>query len=250
MSEREENKMNEKNEKNEKNEANEKNEKEELVNLVNKEKLDIADLLAVMRILRSDGGCPWDIEQTHASLRKNLVEETYEVCEAIDNSDMTLLREELGDLLFQVVFHARIAEENGLFDFDDIVNDICRKMIVRHDHVFGNTHYQNLDEQLSGWDAIKMQTKNQNSTADALDGVARTLPSLMRAQKFAHKLARAGKNIGETAGPDKMDGREAAKQIFSLCAACDRTGLDAEREVYDLCEEIIRSTREEETVNK
>lgn len=223
------------------------NEKEELLN---KEKLDIADLLAVMRILRSDGGCPWDIEQTHTSLRKNLVEETYEVCEAIDNSDMTLLREELGDLLFQVVFHARIAEENGLFDFGDVVNDICRKMIVRHDHVFGNTHYQNLDDQLSGWDAIKMQTKNQTSTADALDSVARTLPSLMRAQKLAHKLAKAGKNIGETAETANVDGREVANQIFSLCTACDRSGLDAEREVYDLCEDIIRSTREEETVNK
>lgn len=226
------------------------NEKEELLN---KEKLDIADLLAVMRILRSDGGCPWDIEQTHASLRKNLVEETYEVCEAIDNSDMTLLREELGDLLFQVVFHARIAEENGLFDFGDVVNDICRKMIVRHDHVFGNTHYQNLDEQLSGWDAIKMQTKNQTSTADTLDSVARTLPSLMRAQKLAHKLAKSGKKIGETAETAEtanINGREAANRIFLICASCDRSGLDAEREVYDLCEDVIRSIREEETVNK
>lgn len=203
--------------------------------LSNKERYDISDLLDIMRILRSQGGCPWDAEQTHTSLRKNLVEECYEVCEAIDNNDAALLREELGDLLFQVVFHARIAEEDGLFDFSDVVHDIAKKMVVRHDHVFGDKHYESLDEQLKGWDAIKMQTKNQETLAQSLDSVARTLPSLMRAQKLAHKLEK----YGVTYDIENIDAEDGAKEIYRLCADMDKQGIDAERTLYDLCEGVI-----------
>ena len=98
----------------------------------------VADLLEIMKILRAEDGCPWDKEQTHESIRKNLIEETYEVVEAIDNSDDALMREELGDLLLQVVFHARIAQENGYFDFDDVCNDVCKKLIIRHPHIFAD----------------------------------------------------------------------------------------------------------------
>lgn len=203
--------------------------------LSNKERYDISDLLDIMRILRSQGGCPWDAEQTHTSLRKNLVEECYEVCEAIDNNDAALLREELGDLLFQVVFHARIAEEDGLFDFSDVVHDIAKKMVVRHDHVFGDKHYESLDEQLKGWDAIKMQTKNQETLAKSLDSVARTLPSLMRAQKLAHKLEK----YGVTYDIENIDAEDGAKEIYRLCADMDKQGIDAERTLYDLCEGVI-----------
>lgn len=203
--------------------------------LSNKERYDISDLLDIMRILRSQGGCPWDAEQTHTSLRKNLVEECYEVCEAIDNNDAALLREELGDLLFQVVFHARIAEEDGLFDFSDVVHDIAKKMVVRHDHVFGDRHYESLDEQLKGWDAIKMQTKNQETLAQSLDSVARTLPSLMRAQKLAHKLEK----YGVTYDIENIDAEDGAKEIYRLCADMDKQGIDAERALYDLCEDVI-----------
>lgn len=203
--------------------------------LSNKERYDISDLLDIMRILRSQGGCPWDAEQTHTSLRKNLVEECYEVCEAIDNNDAALLREELGDLLFQVVFHACIAEEDGLFDFSDVVHDIAKKMVVRHDHVFGDRHYESLDEQLKGWDAIKMQTKNQETLAQSLDSVARTLPSLMRAQKLAHKLEK----YGVTYDIENIDAEDGAKEIYRLCADMDKQGIDAERALYDLCEDVI-----------
>lgn len=203
--------------------------------LSNKERYDISDLLDIMRILRSQGGCPWDAEQTHTSLRKNLVEECYEVCEAIDNNDAALLREELGDLLFQVVFHARIAEEDGLFDFSDVVHEIAKKMVVRHDHVFGDKHYESLDEQLKGWDAIKMQTKNQETLAQSLDSVARTLPSLMRAQKLAHKLEK----YGVTYDIENIDAEDGAKEIYRLCADMDKQGIDAERTLYDLCEGVI-----------
>lgn len=208
------------------------NEKEALSN---KERYDISDLLDIMRILRSEGGCPWDAEQTHVTLRKNLVEECYEVCEAIDNNDAALLCEELGDLLFQVVFHARIAEEDGLFDFSDVVHDIAKKMVVRHDHVFGDKHYDSLDEQLSGWDRVKMQTKNQETLAQSLDSIARTLPSLMRAQKLTHKLAKNGVKFDI----ESTDAHDGAKEIYRICAEMDKQGIDAERALYDLCERVI-----------
>ena len=156
----------------------------------NKEKYDINDLLEVMKILRSENGCPWDREQTHKSIRADLIEETYEVVEAIDNDDPALLREELGDLLLQVVFHARIAEEDGIFNFSDVCNDVCEKMIVRHPHVFADVKADNTEEVLKNWDAMKMQTKDQKTPAQSMDSVARTLPSLMRAQKLSKKAGK------------------------------------------------------------
>ncbi len=103
-----------------------------------KDRYGIQDLLKIMEMLRAPGGCPWDREQTHESIRKNMIEETYEVVEAIDNQDSELLKEELGDVLLQVVFHSRIEQEAGRFDFDDVCDGICKKLIVRHPHVFGD----------------------------------------------------------------------------------------------------------------
>ena len=148
-----------------------------------KDAYTISDLLEIMRILRAPDGCPWDRVQTHESIRGNFIEETYEVIEAIDKADYTLMREELGDVLMQVIFHSIMEEEAGRFTFDDVCDEVCKKLIVRHPHVFGNVDAETPEEVLRNWDAIKMQTKSQEQVADSVDDVAKSLPALMRAQK-------------------------------------------------------------------
>ena len=157
-----------------------------------KERYDINDLLRIMEILRSENGCPWDREQDHKSIRKDFLEEVYEVCEAIDLDDSELMKEELGDVLLQVVFHARIEEEKGNFAFADSVNDVCRKLIIRHPHVFGDVTVADSGEVLKNWNDIKQQTKGQETYTETLWSVCTTLPALMRAQKIGKRAQRAG----------------------------------------------------------
>ncbi|MBQ6153021.1 MAG: nucleoside triphosphate pyrophosphohydrolase [Ruminococcus sp.] len=157
-----------------------------------KERYDISDLLNIMRILRSPDGCPWDKVQTHQSIRQNFIEETYEAIEAIDTDNAPLLKEELGDVLMQVIFHSIMEEEKGSFDFDDVCDDVCQKLIIRHPHVFSDTVADTPDEVLRNWDAIKMRTKSQQKTADSVDDVAKSLPALMRAQKVGKRAAKSG----------------------------------------------------------
>lgn len=157
-----------------------------------KEHYDISDLLKIMKILRSPDGCPWDKVQTHRSIRQDFIEETYEVIEAIDTEDSDLLKEELGDVLLQVVFHSLMEEEKSAFDFDDVCDGVCQKLIIRHPHVFADTVADTPDEVLKNWDAIKMQTKSQSTVADSVDDVAKSLPALMRAQKVQKRAAKSG----------------------------------------------------------
>lgn len=157
-----------------------------------KEKYDINDLLEIMRILRSENGCPWDREQDHKSIRKDFLEETYEVVEAIDTEDSELLLEELGDVLLQVVFHSRIEEEKGGFGFGDVADGICQKLIVRHPHVFGDVTAETSGEVLKNWNNIKQQTKGQETYSETLESVCTALPALMRAQKVGQRAKRAG----------------------------------------------------------
>ena len=157
-----------------------------------KEKYNVYDLVEVIKALRSEGGCPWDIEQTHESIRKNLIEETYETIEAINKGDADMLREELGDVLMQVVFHAQIEDEKGVFNIDDVADENCRKMIERHPHVFGEINVNSVDDVLTNWDAIKRKTKGQKTTSQAIDSIPRELPALMRADKVQSKAAKAG----------------------------------------------------------
>ncbi len=152
-----------------------------------KEKYNIDDLLEIMQILRAPGGCPWDREQTHESIKKNFIEETYEVIEAINKNDTELLKEELGDCLLQIVFHSEMERESGSFDFDDVADGICKKLIIRHPHVFGDVKVDGSDEVLTNWDAIKRATKRQKTTTDAMLSVPRELPALMRAEKIIQK---------------------------------------------------------------
>ena len=151
---------------------------------------DLSPLEDVIKTLRSPGGCPWDIVQTHKSLRRNLIEEVYEVIEAIDLEDKDLLCEELGDLLMQVVFHARMAEEAGLFSMQDVINGITEKLIRRHPHVFGDINVKDADEVLTNWEAIKRAEKKDRKSV--LDGVPKDFPALMAAYKLQHKAAKVG----------------------------------------------------------
>lgn len=198
--------------------------------LAAKERYDIADLLAIMETLRAPDGCPWDAEQTHKTIRQNFIEETYEVVEAIDTEDMTLLREELGDVLLQVVFHARMAEEAGVFSFADVANDICAKLVHRHPHVFGTVQADTAEQVLTNWDTIKQQEKKRKSLTEELSGISRALPALMRARKVAHKLAKRGHAF---ACPYADMDTESAKiaigeALFALCAAADKLEIDPE----------------------
>ncbi|MGE5628194.1 MAG: nucleoside triphosphate pyrophosphohydrolase [Solirubrobacterales bacterium] len=153
---------------------------------------DIYDLLGVMDDLRGEGGCPWDKEQTHESLKRYLIEECYEVLEAVDNEDYDMLAEELGDVLFQVVFHARLGRENEMFDMNDIINTIYNKMVSRHPHVFSTAATDTSEEVLVNWDKIKRKEQGLNSFTDELKHVAKSLPSLIRAEKIQKKAAKAG----------------------------------------------------------
>ena len=157
-----------------------------------KKEYNIDDLLAIMELLRSPGGCPWDREQTHGSIRKNFIEETYEVAEAIDNGDTALLREELGDVLLQVVFHTEIEREQGSFTFDDVCDGVCKKLILRHPHIFSDVIADTPEEVLSNWEDIKKQEKRQTTQTQVLQSVPRTLPALMRSEKVQHRAAKVG----------------------------------------------------------
>ncbi len=157
-----------------------------------KDKYDIHDLLLVMRLLRSPEGCPWDRVQTHKSIRNDLLEEAYEVADAIDCSDSVALCEELGDLLLQVAFHAQIAQEDGDFGFDEVADGICKKLIYRHPHVFADVVADTPEQVLSNWDELKKIEKSQNTATDTLKSVPAAFPALMRAQKVQKRAAKVG----------------------------------------------------------
>lgn len=157
-----------------------------------KTRYTVEDLCEIMRLLRSENGCPWDRVQTHESIRKNLIEETYEVVEAIDCKDSSMLKEELGDVLLQVVFHAQMEDEEGRFTFGDVANDICQKLIIRHPHIFSDTKADSVDQVLTNWNQIKQETKGQKTAAETLAAVPRQLPALMRSEKVQSRACKAG----------------------------------------------------------
>ena len=154
---------------------------------------NIDRLLAIMEKLRDpEGGCPWDVEQTFATIAPYTIEEAYEVAEAIEHHDMPALRDELGDLLLQVVFHARMAEEDGQFAFDDVAGAIADKMVRRHPHVFGEARFDDLEQQKADWESRKAAERAAKGQQSALDGVTGGLPALSRAYKLQNRAARVG----------------------------------------------------------
>lgn len=229
-----------------------------MVEFQRREHYDINDLREIMAILRCPDGCPWDREQNHKSIRNDFIEEVYEAVEAIDLDDTDLLREELGDVLLQVVFHCRIEEEKNSFNFDDICDELCKKLIIRHPHVFGDVTVSDSGEVLKNWDSIKKETKGQTSYTETLTSVAQSLPALMRAQKVGKRAMRAGmdfKNADETIKCIKAETAELEEAVKSgkkedifeefgdLLFSCVNTarhlGIDAEEAMTRATEKFI-----------
>ena len=163
-----------------------------MVDFQSKSRYGWEDFLEIMRLLRAPGGCPWDAEQTHGSIRRNFLEETYEALDAIDRDDPAGMCEELGDVLMQVAFHTQIEAERGRFTMDDVVDGVAQKLVYRHPHVFGTVEVADSREVLVNWEALKRKEKSQTTTADAIEAVPHTLPALWRAEKIGSKTAKAG----------------------------------------------------------
>ncbi len=157
-----------------------------------KEIYNFEDLLNIVKILRSENGCPWDKEQTHHSIRNNFIEEVYEVVEAIDTDDVVLLKEELGDVLLHVVFHAELETENGGFDINAVCDGICKKLIFRHPHVFSNTLANSTADVLANWEELKSKEKGYSTITESMQNIATTLPATMRATKLRNKASKVG----------------------------------------------------------
>ena len=160
--------------------------------MMHKDKYDFKDLLDIMEQLRAENGCPWDREQTHESLKIYMIEETYEVLEALEAGDKDKFCNELGDLLLQIVFHAQIAKEQGDFDIGDVTSEICSKLISRHPHIFGDVIANTSDQVLQNWEAIKKTEKQLKSHTGVLKDVPSNLPALMRSYKVQQKAAQVG----------------------------------------------------------
>ena len=205
-----------------------------------KEKYNIDDLLEIMKILRSPEGCPWDREQDHKSIKKSLIEETYEVIEAINKEDNTLLCEELGDVLLQVVFHAQMADEKGNFNFADVTDGICKKLIERHPHVFGDVKADTSDQVLVNWEQIKSKSKSRKTQTDKMLSVPRELPALMRSTKLQEKAAKVGFDWQSVDGAlDKID--EEKKELEQAIKADDKKNI--EEELGDLLFSVVNVSR-------
>lgn len=200
-----------------------------MINFVRKPQYGYEDLLEIIRLLRSEDGCPWDKAQTHQSIRRGLLEEAYEAAEAIDNDDPVLLKEELGDVLMQVVFHADIESDAGRFTIDDVCDGVVKKLLFRHPHVFGSEHEDSPESVLVSWDKLKRQEKGQKTVADSMDSVARSLPGLWRAEKLQNKAASAGFEWPDVQGAlDKLE-----EEVAELRRAVEEDG-DVPEELGDV----------------
>lgn len=219
-----------------------------------KESYDLRDFVALVSYLRSPRGCPWDQVQTHESIRRNFLEETYEACEAIDAGDLVHMREELGDVLMQVLFHTDIEREAGHFDIDDVADAACKKLVYRHPHVFRRDEPDAPD-----WDTMKQRERAQTTTAEAMDSVARSLPALWRCDKIQSKAAKTGFEWPDVhAALDKVDeetrelraavasgdteaiGDELGDLLFAAVKVARFAGIDPEQAAHAACEKFIR----------
>ena len=209
---------------------------------------DVTPLTNVMDTLLGENGCPWDKEQTHDSLRKNLLEESHEVIEAIDSNDMEHLKEELGDLLLQIVFHAKLAEQENAFNFNDVVEAVTAKMIRRHPHIFSDVKADNAEAVLTNWEAIKKQEKaakgitEQKETASIMGKLPPTLPALMKAEKVQQKAHRVGFDWDNIEGPKAKIAEEIA-EIDDAIATAGIGSSKVEEEVGDLLFSAVNLAR-------
>ncbi len=203
-------------------------------------KYGFAQFLNVISILRSPQGCPWDREQTHKSIRNELLEESYEVADAIDRADTADLCEELGDVLLQVVMHSQMAKEYGEFDISDVIDGVCRKMINRHPHVFGNAVAETSEQVLNNWDANKKVEKHQQSYTDTLKAVPAAFPALMRAAKVQKRASRAGFDWPDVNGAFEKISEESAE----LASAVKNNNPESiSEELGDLLFSVVNAAR-------
>ncbi len=224
----------------------------EIEYLIQKDTYNFDDLVLIMKLLRSENGCPWDKEQTHKSIRNNFIEEVYEAVEGIDTDDDTIMREELGDVMLQVVFHARISEEEGAFDINGVTTDICKKLIHRHPHIFSDVSAETSEQVLSNWNEIKKQEKGQKTLAQTLSGISRSLPALMRGEKIASKLKKAGENIptcddivslASNLGEREDKHTAIGELLYAVCSYGCTCDVDCENALYDTCEKITNKNK-------
>lgn len=231
-----------------------------MINFVRKSRYDYADALEIIRLLRSEDGCPWDKVQTHRSIRRGLLEEAYEAAEAIDLDDPVLMQEELGDVLMQVIFHADIEKDAGRFTMDDVCDGMVKKLLFRHPHVFGTAHEDSPESVLVSWDKLKRQEKGQATVTDTLNSVARSLPGLWRAEKIQSKAAKAGFDWPDVKGAlDKLEeetgelrravesgegvAEELGDVLFAAVKVARFAGVDPEDAIAATCEKFIRRFR-------
>ena len=203
-----------------------------------KERYNVNDLIKIMEMLRSENGCPWDREQTHESIRMNFLEEAYEACDAIDNKNDENLKEELGDVLMQVVFHSRIAEEAGKYNFDDVANDVCQKLVFRHPHVFGDVDVNSSSEVLDVWDKMKLQEKKSTSYTSEMDRVPKALPALMYSEKIQKRARKAGFDW-----PDVTGALEKVVEETKEVEQAIRDNNKIEEEIGDLLFAVVNVAR-------
>lgn len=230
-----------------------KSSKEEIGVLLSKEKYDFDDLCGLVSVLRSEDGCPWDREQTNKSIRNCMIDETYEFIEGLDNDDNALMCEELGDVLFQIIFHSDIKKDEAAFTVDDVIDGICKKMIMRHPHVFGDVSVSNSSEVLVNWENIKNDEKKRKTPYEQLDSVARTLPSLMRCQKLQSKAVK-NNLIKELSFDEQIEAAEKklhelkckknadalGELLFSICGISKILDVESEEILYIENEKFLK----------
>lgn len=235
-----------------------------MINFNLKDRYNMEDLADIMALLRGPEGCPWDREQTHDSIRRNFIEEAYEAVDAIDRRDDANLREELGDVLLQVVFHARIAQEGGRFDLGDVIDEVCKKLVRRHPHIFAGSPADTSDEALKNWDQIKKEEKGQKTAYQSLEQIPANLPALMYAEKMQSRAAKGGWAFPQ--GEAALDGvaqslekaRRAASQggnaeeewgefLFAAVQAGRSQGIDPEEALYRASRRFMEAFRQAES---
>ncbi|MBQ3195801.1 MAG: nucleoside triphosphate pyrophosphohydrolase [Clostridia bacterium] len=208
--------------------------------LKNKDVFTFDDFRLLVEVLRHEKGCPWDREQTHKSIRKNMIEEAYEAAEAIDIENSELLCEELGDVMLQTLLHSSISNANGGFDIGDVITGICKKLIIRHPHVFGSVTVSSTGEVLSNWESIKQATKGSKTATESIANISSALPALMRAHKIGQKAAK--QNFDFSSAEEALEkAEEEIKELREALAEGDAEHI--EEEAGDLLLAVVNTAR-------
>lgn len=231
------------------------------MDILKKESYNFEDLKEIVKILRSENGCPWDREQTHQSIRNNFIEEVYEAIEAIDENKPELLREELGDVLVQVVMHASISEDTGGFHIDDVCDEICKKLILRHPHVFEEIQEGTVDtaeQVLTNWENIKIKEKGFVDAHEYIESTAKSLPALMRAEKIYKRAVKREliehinwseklsedieklKNMNSSENHDTEIFETVGRILFHIAGLSSEFNVNSEQVLYDYTERFVK----------